>query len=112
MRKVAHLHHSRADTQEEHAVVLVLRVELGHDDVHGRLGGSIQRARLDVETVDQVEVGVAAGDGDDLLDRALEDKGEEEVDEVDVADDVGPEELRRHVLQLLDLVAPVFFFWK
>lgn len=34
---------------------------------------------------------MAAGNGDDLLDLALHDKREEEVEEVDVADDIGLE---------------------
>ncbi len=96
--EVAHLYRSRADTHEEHTVFLVLRVELGHNDVHGRLGGSIQRACLDVEPIDQVEVSMAAGDGDDLLDRALHDEREEEVEKVDVPDDIGLEELHRNIL--------------
>ena len=88
---VAHLYHSRADTHEEHTVFLVLRVELGHNDVHGRLGGRIQCTYLNLEIVDQVEVGMTAGNSDDLLDLALHDKREEEVEEVDIADDIGLE---------------------
>jgi len=88
---VAHLYRSRADTHEEHTVFLVLRVELGHNDVHGRLGGRIQSTYLNLEIVDQVEIGMTAGNGDDLLDLALHDKREEEVEEVDVADDIGLE---------------------
>jgi len=91
IHKVAHLYHSRADTHEEHTIFLVLRVELGHNDVHGRLGGSIQSTCLNLEIVDQVEVGMTAGNSDDLLDLALHDKREEEVEEVDVADDIGLE---------------------
>ena len=104
---MAHLHDSRAETEEEHAVFLVLRVELGYDDVHGRFRGGIQSTRLHLEIVDEVEVGVTAGDGDDLLDLALHDEREEEVEEVDVADGIGLEELRRDFVQLLDLIAPV-----
>lgn len=107
IHKVAHLYYSGADTHEEHTVFLVLRVELGHNDVHGRLGGRVQSTCLNLEIVDQVEVGVAAGNGDDLFDLALHDKREEEVEEVDVADDIGLEQLRRDILQLLDLVGPV-----
>ena len=91
IHKVAHLYHSRADTHEEHTVFLVLRVELGHNDVHGRLGGRVQSICLNLEIIDQVEVGVAAGNSDDLLDLALQDKREEEVEEVDVADNIGLE---------------------
>lgn len=88
---MAHLYRSWADTHEEHTVFLVLRVELGHNDVHDRLGGRVQSTCLNLEIVDQVEVGVAAGNGDDLLDLALHNKREEEVEEVDVADDIGLE---------------------
>ena len=94
IRKVAHLYHSRADTHEEHTVFLVLRVELGHNNVHGRLGGRIQSTYLNLEIIDQVEVGMTAGNGDDLLNLALHDKREEEVEEVDVADDIGLEHLQ------------------
>jgi hypothetical protein len=89
--KVAHLYHSRANAHEEHTVFLILRVELGHNDVHGRLGGRVQSICLNLEIVDQVEVGVTAGNSDDLLELALHDKREEEVEEVDVADDIGLE---------------------
>ena len=41
IRVVAHVHQTRAHTQEKHTIFLVLRVELGHDNVHGRLGGSV-----------------------------------------------------------------------
>jgi hypothetical protein len=91
IHKVAHLYHSRANAHEEHTVFLILRVEFGHNDVHGRLGGRVQSTCLNLEIVDQVEVGVTAGNGDDLLELALHDKREEEVEEVDVADDIGLE---------------------
>ena len=39
--KVAHFHHSRAQAEDEHTVFLVLCAELGHNDVQGRLGGSV-----------------------------------------------------------------------
>ena len=91
IHKVAHLYHSRADTHEEHTVFLVLRVELSHNDVHGRLRGRVESICLNLEIIDQVEVGVAAGNSDDLLDLALQDKREEEVEEVDVADNIGLE---------------------
>ena len=91
---IAHLYRSRADTHEEHTVFLVLRVELGHNNVQGRLGGRIQSICLNLEIVDEVEVSLTAGNGDDLLDLALHDKREEKVEEVDVADDICVEHLR------------------
>lgn len=91
---MAHIHHSWAETHEEHAVFLELRAELGHDDVHGRLGGRIQSTQFNLKFVDEVKITMTAGDGDDLLLLALQDKGEEEVEEVDVARDIGLEYLR------------------
>lgn len=98
IRKVAHLYYSRAHTHKEHAVFLVFCIELGHNDVHGRLGSSVQGTRVHFEIVDKVEVGVAAGNGDDLLGLGLHHKREEEVEKVDVADDIGLEELRCNLL--------------
>lgn len=74
IHKVTHFHHSRADTHEEHTVFLVLRVELGHNDVHGRLGSRVQSTCLNLKVVDKVEVGMTAGNGDNLFDLALHDK--------------------------------------
>ena len=37
----AHFHQTRADTQEEHTIFLILRVELGYDNVHGCLRGRV-----------------------------------------------------------------------
>jgi len=91
IHKVAHLYRPGADTHEEHTVFLALRVELGNNDVHSSFRGSVQSTVLNLEIVDEVAVGVAAGNGDDFLDIALYNKREEEVEEVDVADDVGLE---------------------
>ena len=91
IHKVAHLYRSRADTHEEHTVFLILRVELSHNDVHGRLGGRIQSTYLNLVIVDQVKVSMTAGNSDDLLGLALHDEREEVVEEVDVADDIGLE---------------------
>ena len=93
IRGVANFYHSRADTHEEHTIFLVLRVELGHYDVHGCFGGRIQSTCLNLEIVNEVEVGVTAGNGDDFLNLALHDKREKEVEEVDVANDIGLEML-------------------
>ena len=89
--KVAHFHHSRAQAEDEHTVFLVLCAELGHDDVHGRLGGGVQGRILDVEIVDEFKVGMTTGDGDDLLGLAFQYKRHEKVEEVDVAGDIGLE---------------------
>ena len=73
IRKVAHFYRPRTDTHEEHTVFLVLCIEFGDNDVHGSLGGSIQGTILDLEVVDEIEVGMTTGDGNDLLDLALHD---------------------------------------
>ena len=88
MRVAAHLHQTRADTQEEHTIFLVLRIKLGHDNVHGRLRGSVQGTNIDLALIGQVEVGQTGGNSNDLLDLALQDKREEDVEEVDIADNV------------------------
>ena len=77
---VAHLHRSWADAHEEHTVVLVLYVELGHNDVQGGLGGTVQSTDLNLDIVGQINVAMTAGNGDNLLDLALEDKRHEEVE--------------------------------
>ena len=89
--KFAHVHHSGAHTKDEHTVFLVLCAELGHNDVQGRLGGSVQSRTLNVQIVDEVKVGMTTGKGDDLLSLTLQYKRHEEVEEVDVADDIGLE---------------------
>jgi len=89
--KVTDLHHSRAETHEENAFFFILCIVLAYNNVHGCFGGSIQSTILNLETVNQVEVGVTAGNGDDLLDIPLFDKRDKEIEEMDVADDVGLE---------------------
>jgi hypothetical protein len=37
---------------------------------------------------DEIEVGMTTGNGDDLLNLALQDQGDEEVEQVDIADNV------------------------
>lgn len=54
IRVTAYLHQTRADTHEEHTVFLVLRVELGHNDIHGCLGGSVQRTNINLTIIGQV----------------------------------------------------------
>lgn len=91
IRKVTHIHNSRADTHEQHTILPVLRIKLRYDDVQGSFRGGVDSAVADIEFVDQFEISMAAGDSDDFLDFALEDEREEEVEEVGVADDVGRE---------------------
>lgn len=98
---VADVNHTRADTEEEDAVLLVLGAELGGHDVHGGLGHGVQWADLNVVLVDPVDISHAGGDVDDLLDLALLDERDEGVVEVDVARAVDLEELLRDGLHLL-----------
>lgn len=89
--KVANLHGSWADAEKEDAFLLVLYAELSDDNVQGRLGGSVDRSRFDVDIVDPVKVTVTAGNGDALLHLALLNQRDEEIEEVDIADDIGLE---------------------
>jgi hypothetical protein len=89
----AHVNHARADAREQHAVLLVLSVELAHGDVHTGLADGVEGSRRELKFVDGIEIGMAAGDGDDLLGLALEDEGKKEVEEVDVGGNVGMEVL-------------------
>lgn len=41
IRITAYLHHTRADTEEQHTILLVLRTEFGHNDIQSRLGGRV-----------------------------------------------------------------------
>ena len=50
---------------------------------------------------------MAAGDGDNFLDLSLQDQGEEEVEKVDVAGDVGLVQFDKVVLKLFHLVGAV-----
>ena len=100
---VADLYHSRAKRQEEDAVLLVLGAVLGHEHVDGRLAGRVQRAGGYVVLVGKHSVGEAAGNNDNLLGLALEDERDEQVEEVDVADDVDVEQVPQGLGQLLGL---------
>lgn len=91
IRELADLDYSWTHTNKENTILLVLRIELGHDDVHGCLGSSVQSTCLDVEVVNQVEVGMATGDSNDLFDVALQDKWEEKIEKVDVSNHIRPE---------------------
>lgn len=73
-RSVTGVDHSWTNAEEKHPVFLVLRVKLAHNHVHGSFGGGIQSAVLDLVIVNQVEVGMTAGNGDDLLHLALHDE--------------------------------------
>lgn len=85
---VSGVNHARRQRQEQNAILLVLRAELGNGHVQRRLADRVQRSDLNVESVDHVRVGVAAAERNDLLCLALEDEREEDAEEVDLADHV------------------------
>lgn len=87
------INNTRTNTDKQHAVALILGAILGDDDVHGGLGGGVERGDLDVVAVDELEVGVTARQGDYFFGFRLQDQREEEVEEVDVAYYVGLHEL-------------------
>lgn len=88
---MADFNRSWADTEEEYTVFLILRAKLGHDDVQSRLRGTVQRTYLNVVVIDEVNVAMTARNSDDLLGLPLHDEGYEEVEEVNVAYDIGLE---------------------
>lgn len=104
---VSDVHKSRRHRQEQDTVRFVLRAELGYDHVERGLAGRVQRAGRQVVLVGEVRVRQAGRDGDDLLGVALEDEREEEVEEVDVADDVGFEQVAKCLCELFRLLTPV-----
>jgi hypothetical protein len=83
------IHDARTNAHEKNTILLILRTVLGHDDVQGGLESRVQSRHLDVIVVDELKIGVTAGEGDDFLHTPFQDQGEEEVVEVDVANDVG-----------------------
>lgn len=91
--KLAHLHRSRAETHEEHAVFLVLSVELSHNNVQGRFGRRVQSTGFNLGIYDKVEIAMTARNRNNLLHPAFHDKREEEIKEVDIADNIGLEKL-------------------
>ena len=90
---MAYFYHAWAHAHEQNAVFLILRVELGDNCIQSRLGCGVQGTVLDFKIVDEVEICMAAGDGDDLLHLTSHDKRQEKVEEMDVADNVGHEQL-------------------
>ena len=103
---VAHLHRSWADAKEEHTVFLVLCAELGHNDVQGRLRGSVYSSWLNLVIVDPLKIAMTAGNGDNFLNLALHNKRVEEFEEMNVAGDIGFKLFRCNIVQLLVLVGP------
>ena len=50
---------------------------------------------------------MTAGKGDDLLDLSLQNQRNEQVEQMDVSDDTGLEQLRRYGFQFLNFLASV-----
>ena len=70
-------------------------MELGDDHVGGRLADGVDGPRLDLVLVRELDVAEAGRDEDRLLGLAPEEERDEEVEEVDLAQDVDLEELAR-----------------
>lgn len=66
-------------------------MELGHHHIHRRLAQRVRTGLIYAELGDEVVVCHARRDRDDLLGVSFEDQRHEEVEQVDVADDVGRE---------------------
>lgn len=79
------------DADEQNTVFAVCCAELCDGHVQCCLAYGIGRRVVNVELGDQVLVCHSGRNGDDLLCASLEDQREENVDQVDVADDVGLE---------------------
>ena len=103
----AHIHHPWTDAKEEHAVFLVLSIELGRHKVHGPLGDGVQSSCIEFELVAHVEVRHPAAYTYDLLNLALEDKWHEQIVEVNVANDVDVHQFVQVLLQALGVFASV-----
>lgn len=81
--------------------MLILRIELGNRHVQRSLADGVQRGVVNLVLVDKIKVGVARGEGDDLLGVALKDQWEEEAEEVDLACDVDLDGLLQVGFELL-----------
>lgn len=68
---------ARADRQEDDAILLVPLRELGHGHIHAALGDRVRHRRRHARPIDEVEVAHGRGQGDDFLDGALLEEGDE-----------------------------------
>lgn len=80
---------SRANAQEEHTVLSELGTVFGHDDVECALVDDVSGNSVEIVFGDQVRVGVARGDGNDLFLLALENERDKQVEQMDGSDNVG-----------------------
>jgi hypothetical protein len=94
-------HHSGRETQEQNTILLVLSAVLGRDHVHRGLGYGVEGPGRQIIVVCPLHVCEATGDGDDLLDVALEDKWKEQVEQMNVGDDIDLEQVFHSLLKLL-----------
>lgn len=106
---MARVDEAGTNAEEENTILLILCVELGRDDVHGRLTQGVDRQRGVLVVIDPVDVSDAARDYHDLLDRPVEDLGHEEVVQVDVSDHVGLYCLADFTGKLFRSLTPVIF---
>lgn len=104
---MSRLDHPRTYAHEEHAVLGILRAELGYCGVQTGLAYRIGGAKIDVEFRDDVKISLACGESDDLLGFSFEDERCEEVEEVDVADNVDLKILEKVSLESFWLLAPI-----
>jgi hypothetical protein len=89
LARIAGIHITRRDPHEQNALALAESgIVLCHGRVDARFADRIRRREGDAKVVDEVAVGHAAGDGDDLFRRAGENEWEKGVDCLDDADDV------------------------
>lgn len=85
----ARVNHTRTDTNEQYAVLLKLCLILGRNHVHGRFADRVWSTLINSVLDREIMVRHSRSDGDDFLDVSLENKRHEEVDEVNVAENIG-----------------------
>lgn len=107
MIEVPYIHNTRTHAENQHAVFLVLRAELGHDDVQSRLRRRVQRTVFDAHVVDEAEIDVATGNRNHLFHTAFSHERHEEIEQVEIAGYVCLEELAQRVVDFGWLVGPV-----
>lgn len=87
------INHPGTNAHEKNTVLGILRTELGHGSVQARLTDGVEGGDLNSQLGNGVESSLPTGDGDNLLDLALENQGREKVEQVNIADNVDFETL-------------------
>lgn len=106
---MARFDHPRTNAHKKDAVLGILSAEFGHCGIQARLADGIYSSHLYIQLGDYIQSCLATGYGDYLLDLAFEDKRDEQVEKVDVADDVDFETVQQVLLERLWLLSPVLF---